>query len=440
MDVGYDEMILAASELICGALRGTGLDMLSDPLEVDREVEKVLRGIGRKAVETLLLGRIAALVAEAEARGLKVVRRNEVTVECVFGAIRLESPYLRAGAESARPAREKLGITRGRRSLRVERALSDFGIEESFERASKRFEEHYGWSVGRTSILRLTEHMGEEAEQYVAKRLSKVSEEYNKPLAERPGVDGMVVEMDGSELRTGHLEPDPKGGLTTVRGLPKRLRPEAWRDVRVAFARQMGTTERTYVASLNSYPVVVGQLFGAAVEEGMSVRTRMLAVGDGGIGLMEELQAQFMDLQFILDRAHLKQHLYDTAKAIGLKDQASEAWMRNHLDRLHRGNTQEVLDDLARHKGRGKARVRRLVKHLTRFRACVFYASYIDANMPIGSGEVESAHRYIPQKRLKIPGACWKPETLNPMLALRVVRENGWWADFWDSRPKRMAA
>ncbi|PSB09570.1 hypothetical protein C7B62_12795 [Pleurocapsa sp. CCALA 161] len=51
--------------------------------------------------------------------------------------------------------------------------------------------------------------------------------------------------------------------------------------------------------------------------------------------------------------------------------------------------------------------------------------------LPIGSGEVESAHRYIPQKRLKIPGATWHPNTINPMLALRVIRANEWWSDFW---------
>jgi hypothetical protein len=51
--------------------------------------------------------------------------------------------------------------------------------------------------------------------------------------------------------------------------------------------------------------------------------------------------------------------------------------------------------------------------------------------LPIGSGEVESAHRYIPQKRLKIPGATWHPDSINPMLALRIIRANNWWEDFW---------
>ena len=46
-------------------------------------------------------------------------------------------------------------------------------------------------------------------------------------------------------------------------------------------------------------------------------------------------------------------------------------------------------------------------------------------------GEVESAHRYTPQERLKIPGAIWDPGTVNPMLALRVIRANDWWDEFW---------
>ncbi|MBE9169897.1 hypothetical protein IQ238_21005 [Pleurocapsales cyanobacterium LEGE 06147] len=43
------------------------------------------------------------------------------------------------------------------------------------------------------------------------------------------------------------------------------------------------------------------------------------------------------------------------------------------------------------------------------------------------------AHRYIPQERLKIPGATWHPDTINPMLAKRVIRANNWWNDFWQT-------
>jgi hypothetical protein len=50
---------------------------------------------------------------------------------------------------------------------------------------------------------------------------------------------------------------------------------------------------------------------------------------------------------------------------------------------------------------------------------------------------LESAHRYITQERLKIAGACWNPDNVNPMLALRVVRANPWWDEFWQWRLER---
>jgi hypothetical protein len=45
---------------------------------------------------------------------------------------------------------------------------------------------------------------------------------------------------------------------------------------------------------------------------------------------------------------------------------------------------------------------------------------------------------------MKIPGAIWHPDTVNPMLALRVIRANDWWDDFWqwlhNKRFQQMAA
>jgi hypothetical protein len=43
------------------------------------------------------------------------------------------------------------------------------------------------------------------------------------------------------------------------------------------------------------YPEVVRQLFSAACSRGLSERTKVTAVADGGDGLYEELSAQFPD-------------------------------------------------------------------------------------------------------------------------------------------------
>jgi hypothetical protein len=52
-------------------------------------------------------------------------------------------------------------------------------------------------------------------------------------------------------------------------------------------------------------------------------------------------------------------------------------------------------------------------------------------DLPIGSGEIESAHRYIAQQRLKLPGAWWRVDHAEYMLALRINRRNGDWAAYW---------
>ena len=46
-------------------------------------------------------------------------------------------------------------------------------------------------------------------------------------------------------------------------------------------------------------------------------------------------------------------------------------------------------------------------------------------------GEIESAHRYVAQKRLKLPGAWWLVEHAEHMLALKINRLNGDWDAYW---------
>ncbi|PKM13433.1 MAG: hypothetical protein CVV13_01590 [Gammaproteobacteria bacterium HGW-Gammaproteobacteria-3] len=38
------------------------------------------------------------------------------------------------------------------------------------------------------------------------------------------------------------------------------------------------------------------------------------------------------------------------------------------------------------------------------------YKTALAQGLPIGSGEIESAHRYVIQQRLKLSGAWWTPD------------------------------
>jgi hypothetical protein len=59
------------------------------------------------------------------------------------------------------------------------------------------------------------------------------------------------------------------------------------------------------------------------------------------------------------------------------------------------------------------------------------YKSALENDLPIGSGEIESGHRHVIQKRLKIAGAWWTENNASKMLALRVNRANNDWNTYW---------
>ena len=64
-----------------------------------------------------------------------------------------------------------------------------------------------------------------------------------------------------------------------------------------------------------------------AVLTGMTPETKIIGVADGGIGLSEELKRQLSSMQLILDKSHLKDHLYETAEALGTSQKARRGWV-----------------------------------------------------------------------------------------------------------------
>ena len=75
--------------------------------------------------------------------------------------------------------------------------------------------------------------------------------------------------------------------------------------------------------------------------------------------------------------------------------------------------------------------VRRCHRYLSHRTQQLNYQHALANELPIGSGEIESAHRYIVQARLKRPGAWWRAANAEHMLALRLNRANRQWHDYW---------
>ena len=66
------------------------------------------------------------------------------------------------------------------------------------------------------------------------------------------------------------------------------------------------------------------------------------------------------------------------------------------------------------------------------------HAETIEVHLCTHRYTIESAHRYVFQKRLKISGAWWKMENLKKVIALRVLRANGDW-HYWNNLHQKAA-
>ena len=330
---------------------------------------------------------------------------------------------------------DDMNINHNGRSEAVERALTDFGIEESFANAAVRFKEHYHYDIGPSAVGRSTKTTAQQAMNFINNKFSNAESSKDTDLKK------MLVELDGCEIRTAELIPAKGDQKTPILKNPKMEKIINWRDVRLGFVRPLDSESKIFSGRLDSYPKVVNQMHSAAVLIGMTPETEVIGVADGGIGLSEELKKQFPSMQFILDKSHFRDHLYDTAEALGVKREKRPAWVNPRLEQVSKGNFNDVLTELeAQNDKKPNKRLKRLIGYMKRFCGSLDYSRFKSEGYPIGSGEIESAHKSIPQKRLKIPGASWREDSINPMLSLRILRANGWWEDFWDSRTEDLAA
>lgn len=370
----------------------------------------------------------------AKSEGFRVQRHRTIRVLTLFGWVETVSTYLRRASDQTgvRPLSEHYGLSGSRSTLAVQRALTDFGMERSFADASVAFHEHYGVEVGATTVQNITERHAHRIQQELDTWYADAPEPAPEHRADR-----MILGMDGCALRVTERKPAGCLGRTDV-PKDKPIRVDRWVDVRLAKARRDGDVSGSFVCKYDSFDSVLDSLEGAARSRGRTEQTELVFLGDGGNGLMETALRHFPTAQFILDRCHFRKHLYAVVEHIGTARDAVQQLVDIFDATIGRGNAWWVVLQLREFVPPDTPRqpveacpVANFIAYLERFENCVHYDEYERQGWPIGSGEIESAHRQVSQARLKLPGAAWTPANLNAMAATRAARESGLWERCW---------
>lgn len=275
--------------------------------------------------------------------------------------------------------------------------------------------EHYGIEVGASSIRACTLKHG--------RGIPKVADQ-----AQLPAAAVIITQMDGSLIPV--VQPASDG--------PDRRKGKKlfWREVRLCSARPLGKTRSLYGATLGSLEATSCLWRETVQRAGLTDQTHVHGVGDGAPWIVEKFTENFPDGRFLLDFYHVSEYLGRAAADIAGKKK-STAWLRRQQGRLLQNQWPKVLRAMERHVEEADAPaeetpVRTAYRYISERREHLDYATALKNGHSIGSGEIESGHRHVIQKRLKIPGAWWKEPNAERMLNIRTARSNGLWKVYWN--------
>lgn len=202
--------------------------------------------------------------------------------------------------------------------------------------------------------------------------------------------------------------------------------------------------QRRLVAVVGSLEAFGPRLWLEAVRQGIQQAKRVVWLSDGAKGLWGLFDTWFAAYaQGVLDFYHAAQHLWRGAQVwLDGRTRQAKAWFTQARHRLRHGETAEVLKDLHAASllpdlpNSTRDTLNRVYAYLDRHRDHIDYEHLKALGLPIGSGLVESACKWLIQQRFKGVGMRWAEESFTHLLLLRLAWVNGRFDDAFPSSPK----
>jgi hypothetical protein len=218
--------------------------------------------------------------------------------------------------------------------------------------------------------------------------------------------------------------------------------PTEWREVKVAVLARLGRRsksnapqlhQRRLVAVLGKIDVLGPRLWLEALRQGVLTAPQVVWLSDGGVGFWSLYAACFAAYAIgILDFYHAAQNLWKGAKAwLDGRSKKARQWFVSARHRLRHGETDLVLNDIAAALAldglpeTAQKALKNLYDYLDTHQHHIQYEKFKKLGLPIGSGMVESACKWLIQQRFKGVGMRWSEAGFNHLLHLRLAWVNG---------------
>ncbi|MGH7865890.1 MAG: ISKra4 family transposase [Candidatus Binataceae bacterium] len=297
----------------------------------------------------------------------------------------------------------------GSTSALMTRFILDFGLHATFEDAAERLAMHHGRPISENLVRLVIERMG-----IVATGDPMLTHRLRAPAATVPAA--LLVAVDGSMLPT--------------RG------DDAWRETKLGMVARSEHHSQTKNRGVISEARYVARMTG--VDEFRKDLTRVLSLerawecpsvaflGDGAPWIWNMANEVCPNAVQIVDFMHAIGAAAKAAEGIFVNDKIMMAvWTETIAKLLYAGRVTTVISQLEEcaFELRGKAReaMVKAAKYFENNAERMRYQEFLAHGLPIGSGMIESAHRYVLQARMKLAGQHWDPTRADRLAQLRAA-------------------
>lgn len=284
-----------------------------------------------------------------------------------------------------------------------------------------------GIPVRKDHLREETRKAAEAEEHKLSKRLSKGEKNNRKRMATVASVFTQAAQARTPEDILVDLN------LPEGEARPQRPRPE---------------NKRVWASVEKEVPAVLGDAFAEAIRRDPLRQKTWVALVDGNrtqLQLMGTLAKKYgVELTVVVDIIHVLEYLWKAAWAFHKEgDEAAQRWVHERLLEILRGKSSEVAGGISRSatlrglKGAGRRAVDKCAGYLIKYRRYLRYDEYLRAGLPIATGVVEGACRYVVKDRCELTGARWTVPGAEAVLRLRSLRASGDFEAYWKFHLKR---
>lgn len=446
---------------------------------------KITEGLAQVATRTLQ-GHLDALFEQERAEvqfwprptGSEVrARARELETEHARVTVRRHGLKLVGEKHASFPLDEKLSLPRELYALSLREHVADAAVEASFERSVERVDGATSGHVPKRQAEQEVVRAAVDFEAFYEQRPRSANDTLSRHAFQVMSADSKGVTMLPEALRDATRKEADAAKKDTVRGDPMAQRKTRRSDKRMAIVTAVWEQEphrrtaadvlirlhrdpegrsrqprskkaprpqnkRVAASVIKNNAEGVAAMFDEAQRRNPDGTRQNVVLLDGDehqlANVNAEAKARGMPITIVFDIIHVLHYLWQIAQVLCVNDRkAADRWIARILKQLLTRHPLDVVATLRQTATNRKltaaerADLESSLDYLRKNSLYIHYARFLAAGLPIATGVIEGACRYLVQDRMGITGARWGLDSAEAVLKLRAVRTSGDWDDYW---------